>query len=136
MISKISIWILVMKMRQYSWGGIHWPVALSASNDSSFATLNALNTSYNIQYLMLHAIPDDTCNTWYYIQLDFQRLLICHTQRAQYQLKYSIPDVLCNTCNTYATSSSIFNDVFTNNNTSYNIQYLMLHAIPDALCNN
>ena len=61
-ILKISIWILVMKMRWCSWGGIHWPVALSASNDSSFATLNALNTSYNIQYLMLHVIPDATCN--------------------------------------------------------------------------
>ena len=29
----------------------HWPVALSASNDSSFATLNTLNTNY-VQYSM------------------------------------------------------------------------------------
>ena len=57
LILKIFMWILVKmiltKMMSCSWGGIHWSVALSASNDSSFATLNALNTSY-IQY----SIPD------------------------------------------------------------------------------
>ena len=49
--------MILMKMMSCCWGGIHWSVALSASNDSSFATLNALNTSY-IQY----SIPDATFN--------------------------------------------------------------------------
>ena len=83
------------RMRRCSRGGWdpHWTVALSASNDSSFATLNALNTSYNIQYLMLHAIPDAICNTWCKVESNFQ----WHLDNIQYQMLHDINDVTCNT---------------------------------------
>ena len=59
-----------MRMMSCSRGGIHWSVALSASNDSSFATLNALNTSYictifNTSAATFNAISNDVFTIQY-----------------------------------------------------------------------
>ena len=108
------MWILVKmiltKMMSCSRGGIHWSVALSASNDSSFATLNALNTSYiqysipELQYLMMFS----QSNTWWLM------LHLMHCQKMFSQ--YSIPD-------------ATFKALSENGNTSYNNQFLKLHSM-------